>query len=117
MQSKRASLFEAAANLTVGIIVSWLLTFFVLPFFGYAPSVGQASAITMIFTIASIIRSYALRRVFNRLSLWNMTHLVPRGSAATPATLMCKRLMAKLLSGFKSTAIRFVNWCGIRWIY
>lgn len=35
-------------------------------FCGYAPSVGQAIKISAVFTVASLLRSYTLRRAFNR---------------------------------------------------
>lgn len=65
-QSRWHSAIEAATNIVVGVAVSWVLTYTVLPFYGYAPSIGQATEITGIFTVASMIRSYGLRRIFNR---------------------------------------------------
>ncbi len=65
MQSRASSFREAIANLGVGIAVSWVITFWVLPWWGLEPSVGQAVEITLLYTLASVVRSYALRRVFN----------------------------------------------------
>jgi hypothetical protein len=66
MQSRKHSIIEVAVNFIVGIIISWLLTFYALPRFGLHPNVTEASYITLTFTAASIIRQYALRRLFNR---------------------------------------------------
>ena len=65
MQSRTSSFTESLANLAAGLVVSWMLTFYVLPWWGYAPSVGQAVEITLMYTLASVARSYALRRAFN----------------------------------------------------
>ena len=54
---------EAAANAVVGLIVSWLATWFVL---GYSPA--GSIAVTLMFTGLSFTRSYVLRVVFARLA-------------------------------------------------
>lgn len=76
MQPKSHSLLEAISNLAAGIIISWLLTFYVLPVFDLHPSATEASYITLMFTTASIIRSYTLRRIFNRLPEMIMADLM-----------------------------------------
>ena len=64
-QTRASSFAESCANLAVGLVVSWLLTYWVLPLWGYAPSVGQATEIALVFTLASVARSYGIRRAFN----------------------------------------------------
>jgi len=66
-QSRTQSMVEAAANTATGFAVSWLLAYTVYPLFGFPVSVGQNTAIVTIFTVASIIRSYLWRRVFNHI--------------------------------------------------
>ena len=56
---------EAVTSTAIGFIVSWGLTLAVLPVFGYAVTIGHSLGITAIYTAASIIRGYAVRRVFN----------------------------------------------------
>jgi len=56
---------EAGANIGVGYLVSLALTFAVLPLFGYAVTVPDAFGISAVFTLASLVRSYVLRRWFN----------------------------------------------------
>ena len=64
-QSRASGFAESFANLGVGIVVSWLITFWALPWWGLEPSVGQAVEITLVYTAASVARCYALRRAFN----------------------------------------------------
>ena len=59
------SAIEAGTNTAVGFAVSLVLTFTVLPAFGYAVTAPHAWGITAIYTAASILRSYAVRRTFN----------------------------------------------------
>ncbi len=66
-QSRRLSALETAVNITVGFIISWLLSYFILPMWGFAQSASAATTVTIIYTIASVARSYTLRRIFNAL--------------------------------------------------
>lgn len=65
MQTRSMSAIEAGTNTAVGFAVSLVLTFTVLPAFGYAVTAPHAWGITAIYTAASILRSYAVRRTFN----------------------------------------------------
>lgn len=67
MQSRAMSMVEAMANVGSGMLVSFALGFVVYPLYGFAPSAAQNASITMIFTAASLLRSYAWRRAFNKL--------------------------------------------------
>lgn len=67
MQSRRSSFVEAATNVGVGIIVAWAITLAVFPLFGYEPTVAKSLYISLIFTVASLARSYVLRRIFERI--------------------------------------------------
>ena len=59
------SLTEAVISTAIGFIVSWILTLTVLPLFGYAVTITHSIGITAIYTAASIVRSYIVRRAFN----------------------------------------------------
>lgn len=61
------SALEAVANIAVGYLVALVLTATVLPAFGYHVTTGDAVGISLVFTVASLVRSYALRRLFNRI--------------------------------------------------
>jgi acetyltransferase-like isoleucine patch superfamily enzyme len=69
MQSKRNSAFEAATNVFIGYLVSVLANVLILPLFGYNVTIGDSFAIGLAFTIVSLVRSYVLRRIFNRLDI------------------------------------------------
>lgn len=64
-QIRRHSALETAINVAVGLVISYCLTATVLPAFGHQITPSQNVWITTIFTVASVLRSYALRRVFN----------------------------------------------------
>ena len=66
-QSRRMSLVEAIANVAVGFLVALLTQIIVFPLFGLNVSLGENFAIGGLFTLASIARSYALRRVFEAI--------------------------------------------------
>lgn len=65
MQSKKMSLLESLTSTFIGFIVSVILVNVVLPFYGFEVSYAQSVEITLIFTIASVIRGYVVRRFFN----------------------------------------------------
>ena len=47
------------------MVVSVCLSFVVYPLFGHAFTLAQNVGLTLVFTVASIVRSYAVRRYFN----------------------------------------------------
>lgn len=65
MQSRLMSLVEAVTNITVGYGVAVLTQIAVFPLFGLHASFGDNLFIRLIFTCVSLIRGYALRRLFN----------------------------------------------------
>lgn len=67
MQSKKASLYESLANTGMGFFISLLVAYYVFPLFGMPKSLNSSFWIVLIFTISSIGRNYALRRLFNYL--------------------------------------------------
>ncbi len=66
-QKKRHSILEVVVNTSVGYVVSFFTNMFALPLFGVSVSTSQNLKLGVIFTLISIIRSYVLRRIFNRL--------------------------------------------------
>ena len=67
MQSRTMSFIEALANVLVGYGIAVATQVIVFPLFGLHASLDQNLAIGLIFTVVSLVRSYALRRVFNHL--------------------------------------------------
>ena len=66
-QSRAMSLVEAVTSALVGYFVAVMTQFAVFPLFGLAVGVIQNLGIGVIFTAVSVLRSYAVRRVFERL--------------------------------------------------
>jgi hypothetical protein len=60
---------ETVVSTAIGLVVSWALTYAALPLWGFDPSAGDAVAITAMYTAASFIRQYAVRRAFRKIAL------------------------------------------------
>ena len=67
MQSRRRSLMEAFTNVVVGYALAVVTQIIVFPWFGLQPSLGDNLALGLVFTSISLIRGYALRRLFARI--------------------------------------------------
>ena len=68
MQLKRHSLLESVVNVVVGYGVALLSQIIIFPVFGLKVSLRDNVLIGVFFTIISIVRSYLLRRLFNKLT-------------------------------------------------
>ncbi len=68
-QSRLMSLLESLANVLVGYGVAVATQMAVFPLFGLAVTVSENLLIGLIFTVVSIVRSYALRRGFEALRM------------------------------------------------
>jgi len=66
-QSRAMSLVEATANVVVGYGVAVLTQLLVFPLFGLHTTLAENLMIGAIFTVVSIARSFALRRLFEAL--------------------------------------------------
>lgn len=70
-QSRRASLAEAILNVLLGFWISVAANIWLLPLWGFHPSVSQGVEIGILFTWISLARSYVLRRLFNFFHISN----------------------------------------------
>jgi hypothetical protein len=61
------SLVEAVTNVVVGFAIALLTQFIVFPLFNVEVTLGENLAIGSLFTLASICRSFVLRRVFEAI--------------------------------------------------
>jgi hypothetical protein len=68
-QSKRGSLIEAVTNTVVGYALAVATQFAVFPIYGLQVGVAENLGLGLAFTAVSLIRSYLLRRVFERWRL------------------------------------------------
>ena len=66
-QSRAMSLVEAITNVVVGYGVAVLTQLLVFPLFGLHTTLAEDLMIGAIFTVVSIARSFALRRLFEAL--------------------------------------------------
>jgi uncharacterized membrane protein (DUF485 family) len=66
MQSKKQSLIEALTNIFIGYFVALASQMVIFPLFDIHISVSDNIWIGVWFTVISIIRSYVVRRVFNK---------------------------------------------------
>jgi len=73
MQSKLGSLVESLTNIVIGITIGFVSNIIVLPAFGYNVTLGDATAISLVFTAISLVRSYLVRRVYNRYNFFGET--------------------------------------------
>lgn len=65
MQSRRRSIYEAGVNIAVGLGLSIWLNFSVLRYQGLEVTWTGMSGLAIVLTIASFVRQYCLRRLFN----------------------------------------------------
>jgi hypothetical protein len=65
-QSRTHSMAETMANIVVGFGASMVIQALVLPAMGHDITLAQNFWITCIFTVASVVRGYGIRRIFNR---------------------------------------------------
>lgn len=67
MQTKKHSTIESLVNTITGLITSFLIQIWIYPFLGIKVNLNQNLFITLIFFIASFLRGYIVRRIFNNL--------------------------------------------------
>lgn len=68
-QSKRASWVEACANVAIGAGVSLVAQLVLFPLYGIHIPLSTDLWLLGWFTVVSLIRSYVLRRVFNKATM------------------------------------------------
>ncbi len=66
-QTRRASLTEAILNVAIGYGVALASQIIVFPWFGIRVGLAENVMIGLIFTVVSIARSFAVRRLFEAL--------------------------------------------------
>lgn len=70
MQTRKGSLIESLVNIAIGITIGFLSNIIVLPAFGYDVTISDATMISVVFTAISLVRSYCVRRVFNKYNFF-----------------------------------------------
>lgn len=69
MQSRRMALTEAATNVAIGFVFAIGVQVIVFPLVGVRVTFGENLLIGAAFTVASVVRGYVLRRVFERMRI------------------------------------------------
>jgi hypothetical protein len=69
MQSKKGSFIEAVINTAVGFIITLLFSPVIYWVCDVKIEFTQIGMATVLFTILSIVRSYFIRRLFNKKSI------------------------------------------------
>lgn len=64
VQSREASLLEAATNVALGFVLALAMQALIYPLFGIRTTVVTDSTIAVAFTLVSLVRSYLVRRAF-----------------------------------------------------
>ena len=67
-QTCTASALEATSNVLVGYALALGTQRVVYPLFGITTTLGTDAVIAIAFTLVSLVRSYLLRRLFERLA-------------------------------------------------
>jgi len=67
MQSRLMSAVETATNIAVGLVVSFMAQLVIFEVYDIDVTMSQNVEITLFFSFISVVRSYALRRLFNNI--------------------------------------------------
>ena len=67
MQSKKMSTIEAVANVLIGYLIALASQLLIFPLFGIHVTLADNVLIGVLFAIVSLVRSYILRRIFNKI--------------------------------------------------
>lgn len=70
-QSRAMSAVESVSNVVVGYALAVGTQFAIFPLFGIRVGVVENLGIGVVFTVVSLVRSYALRRFFEHLRAHN----------------------------------------------
>lgn len=68
MQTKLESFTEAILNTFIGFAIAFISQLIFFPIVGIDATLGQNFLLTVFFTLVSIIRTYVVRRYFNKKS-------------------------------------------------
>ncbi len=70
MQTKKQSIKESITNIVVGYFISLISQLIIFPLLNITVTMADNLLISAYFTLISLIRSYVIRRYFNRKIEW-----------------------------------------------
>ena len=65
-QTKLGSFYEALINVAIGFGINYCANLVILPLFGFHVSLVDNFYIGLLYTVVSVVRSYVVRRWFDR---------------------------------------------------
>ena len=65
MQTKKQSAIESLTNIIVGLITSFIIQLIIYPLLNIPVTISENILITFVFFVASFLRGYFIRRIFN----------------------------------------------------
>lgn len=65
-QTRKQSAIEQVVNIIIGLGVSFIIQIFLYPILGIPVTINQNIIIIIVFFIASFVRGYFIRRLFNK---------------------------------------------------
>lgn len=87
MQTRLQSAAETAVNYIVGFILAWFIMHYLLRWMGYDVPKEKTGGMVTVFTVVSVIRSYAIRRLFN----WLHFRTINKGTLIHPYDTQYRR--------------------------
>ena len=66
-QKKKHSVIESFSGTIIGLLTSFIIQIVIYPILEIPVSVGQNIIITAVFFVASFLRGYLVRRLFNKI--------------------------------------------------
>lgn len=75
MQSRIMSFVESWVNIIVGFSINFIANLVFFPMFGWSITVVENLTLGVIYTAISLVRSYVLRRLFNKITLKQITEI------------------------------------------
>jgi hypothetical protein len=73
-QTKTHSLIESATNILIGYTVALVSQLVIFPMYGINIPLSDNIAIGAWFTVVSLVRSYVIRRWFNKITVSALKH-------------------------------------------
>ncbi len=66
MQTKKQTHIEITTNQVLGIIIGYAIVYYLFPLFDHLEQAQLATVSTLLFFVSSYLRSYTVRRIFNK---------------------------------------------------
>ena len=66
-QTKQQSIIESVSGTIIGLVFSFIIQIVMYPILEIPVSINQSLLLTSVFFIASIVRGYFVRRLFNKI--------------------------------------------------